>query len=57
MALEFLSYAQTASLSASYDNIILKAGYLFRGFVLEKRFARHPANRIRKILLDLHVQN
>ena len=30
---------------------------LFREFVLEKRFGRRPANRIRKIYLDLHVQN
>ena len=31
---------------------------MFLGFVLEKRFASCPANsRIRKILLDLHVQN
>jgi len=26
-------------------------------FVLEKRFARRPANRVRIIYLDLHVQN
>ena len=30
---------------------------MFREFVLEKRFARLPTNRIRQILLDLHVQN
>ena len=34
-----------------------KTGYLFREIVLEKRFAGHPSNRIRKILLDLNVQN
>ena len=55
MTLEFLSCVQTALLSLSYDNIILKAN-LFREFVLEKRFAGRPFNRIQKILLDLHVQ-
>ena len=30
---------------------------LFREFVLEKRFGRRPASRIRKIYLDLQVQN
>lgn len=57
MALVFLRCVQTAFLSASCDNIILKAkhGYLFREFILEKRFARRPDNRIREILLDLHL--
>ena len=32
-------------------------GYLFRAIVVVKRFARRPANRIYKILLDLQVQN
>ena len=34
-----------------------KIGYLFREFVLEKRFACCSANRIWKILRNSHVQN
>ena len=61
MARERLSCVQTALLLASYDNLFLKAKRVICSesmswYVVEKRFARRPANRIRKILLDLHVQ-
>ena len=49
---------QTALLSATYDNVIFKAKQVI---CLEslylKKITRPPANRIRKIYFDLHVQN
>ena len=59
MTLEFLSCVQTALLSASYDNIILKVKQVIclENLSLKKRFARRPINTIRKIYFDLHVQN
>ena len=58
--LEFVSWLQSVLLSASFYSIILKENklrYLFREFVLEKRFACCSANRIWKILCNSHVQN
>ena len=54
MALEFLSCVQTASLSASYDKIILKEKQVIclESLYLKKKFARRPAN-----LARLHLQN
>ena len=51
MAPEIVSCVQTELLSASYDNIILTAKqvYCLERFYLQKRFARRPANRLRKI--------
>ena len=51
MAPEIVSCVQTELLSASYDNIILKAKQLYclERLYLQKRFARRPANRLRKI--------
>ena len=52
MAPEIVSCVQTELLSASYDNIILKAKQVYcleRFYLKKKRFARRPANRLRKI--------